>query len=549
MKRSDVYLLTLYSVYLMATMGPQPHGRVRGPDVAWPGGVLRHRRLSRGDSPEVRLAFFVVLPGAAITCFVVGLALGFPALRVQHHYLAFATLGFNVLVFLVMRNEEKITGGTFGISGIPRPSLFGFDLSGHLAYFYFTLASLVVLGLLLWWLLRSPWGRAVRSLARQSDPGREPRRQHHGLHALRLRIGAACAGVGGVYFASLVEFIEPGPFHFSTSLTMLLAVIVGGSGRFFGPVVGTRSSCSCPRRCVRRAHRGSSSCRRGTSSCSHRGGGAHDLSARRPPVDSRALQGQGARNMTSKPSFLEVKDVAKHYGAIRAVDGVSLRVAPGEIVGVIGPNGSGKTTLFNSILGQIKPTAGSVEFCGEDITGMSPLELSRRGVGRTFQTLQVFGKMSVRDNLIVAAQEFKGTLRGRLFAAPDAGLGHHADEMIELFRLKHVAHLLAGTLSYGQQKLIDIAMAFMPAPRLVLLDEPCAGVNPSLVEQLRELLVELNKTLGGSFVVIEHNMDFIMKLCPHVICMVEARCWRRAPRATCRRTGRCSKPTSGTDGR
>jgi branched-chain amino acid transport system ATP-binding protein len=227
--------------------------------------------------------------------------------------------------------------------------------------------------------------------------------------------------------------------------------------------------------------------------------------------------------MTAKPSFLNVRDVHKTYGAIRAVNGVSLSVGPGEIVGVIGPNGSGKTTLFNSILGQIKPTAGSVEFCGEDITGMSPLNLARRGVGRTFQTLQVFGKLSVRDNLIVAAQEFKGTLLGRLFAASDAGLGHRADEMLELFRLREVAHLPAGSLSYGQQKLIDIAMAFMPAPRLVLLDEPCAGVNPSLVDQLRELLVELNRTQGGSFVVIEHNMNFIMTLCPHVICMVEGK--------------------------
>ena len=227
--------------------------------------------------------------------------------------------------------------------------------------------------------------------------------------------------------------------------------------------------------------------------------------------------------MTALPGFLEVKHVHKAYGAIKAVDGVTFSVGPGEIVGVIGPNGSGKTTLFNSILGQIKPSAGGVEFCGEDITGMSPLELSRRGVGRTFQTLQVFTHLTVRDNLIAAAQEFKGTLVGRLFAKPDAGLGHHADEMIELFRLKHVAHLKAGTLSYGQQKLIDIAMAFMPAPRLVLLDEPCAGVNPSLVDQLRELLIDLNKTQGGSFVVIEHNMDFIMRLCPRVICMVEGK--------------------------
>ena len=155
--------------------------------------------------------------------------------------------------------------------------------------------------------------------------------------------------------------------------------------------------------------------------------------------------------MTATPSFLDVKDVRKTYGAIKAVDGVSFSVGPGEIVGVIGPNGSGKTTLFNSILGQIKPTSGGVEFCGEDITGMPPLELARRGVGRTFQTLQVFGKMTVRDNLIAAAQEFKGSMPGRLFARPDAGLGHHADEMIELFRLKHVADLPAGSLSYGQQ--------------------------------------------------------------------------------------------------
>jgi branched-chain amino acid transport system ATP-binding protein len=230
-------------------------------------------------------------------------------------------------------------------------------------------------------------------------------------------------------------------------------------------------------------------------------------------------------------TFLMVKDVKKYYGAIKAVDGVSFTLGPGEIVGVIGPNGSGKTTLFNSILGQIRPTAGAVEFAGEDITGMSPLELSRRGIGRTFQTLQVFGKLPVRDNLIVAAQEFRGTMKSRLFAAPDAGLGEHADRMIELFRLQHVAKLLAGTLSYGQQKLIDIAMAFMASPRLVLLDEPCAGVNPSLVDQLRELLVELNRSQGGSFVVIEHNMDFVMRLCPHVICMVEGQVLAEGPPA------------------
>jgi branched-chain amino acid transport system ATP-binding protein len=222
-------------------------------------------------------------------------------------------------------------------------------------------------------------------------------------------------------------------------------------------------------------------------------------------------------------SILSVHDIKKSYGAIQAVDGVSFDVNPGEILGVIGPNGSGKTTLFNSILGQIRPDSGKVEFEGVDISGNSPLEMSRLGIGRTFQNLQVFGKLSLRDNLIVAAQEHHGTFWGRMFAKPDNGLAERAQEMLDLFRLNHVADLPAGSLSYGQQKLVDIAMAFMPAPRLVLLDEPCAGVNPSLVDGLRELLIELNKKQGGSFVVIEHNMDFVMKLCHRVVCMVEGK--------------------------
>jgi branched-chain amino acid transport system ATP-binding protein len=211
----------------------------------------------------------------------------------------------------------------------------------------------------------------------------------------------------------------------------------------------------------------------------------------------------------------------KSYGAIRAVDGVSFSVAAGEILGVIGPNGSGKTTLFNAVLGQVSPDAGQVLLDGVDVTRLPPLRLARRGIGRTFQTLQVFGRLSVRDNLIAAGQEFLGTAGQRLFARPDAGLGARADEMIALFKLGYVARLPAGSLSYGQQKLVDIAMAFMPAPRLVLLDEPCAGVNPALVEELLMLLLRLNQEQGGSFIVIEHNMDFVMRLCSRVLCMAQ----------------------------
>ncbi len=222
-------------------------------------------------------------------------------------------------------------------------------------------------------------------------------------------------------------------------------------------------------------------------------------------------------------TLLKVTGLKKAYGAIKAVDGVSFEVMPGEIFGVIGPNGSGKTTMFNSVLGQIEPDAGQIELKGQTITGLSPQQLNHRGVGRTFQTLQVFGKMTVRDNLLVAAQEHEGSLFSRMFAPGDSGLGAKADALIEQFRIGHVADKKAGELSYGQQKLVDIAMAFMSEPDLVLLDEPCAGVNPSLVGGISTLLKELNRTRQGSFVVIEHNMDFVMDLCHRVMVMVEGR--------------------------
>jgi len=239
MKRSDVYLLTLCSVYLMATFGLNLTVGYAGQMSLGQAAFFGIGAYIAALALKAGWPFLVVLPVAAVACFCVGLALGFPALRVQHHYLAFATLGFNVLVFLIMRNEEKITGGTFGISGIPRPTILGVSTNGHVAFFYFTLASLVVLALVLWWLLRSPWGRAFAAL--RDNPIRA---ESLGVNItaytlLAFAIGAACAGIGGVYYASHVEFIEPGPFHFSTSLMMLLAVIVGGSGRFFGPVLGT----------------------------------------------------------------------------------------------------------------------------------------------------------------------------------------------------------------------------------------------------------------------------------------------------------------------
>jgi branched-chain amino acid transport system ATP-binding protein len=222
-------------------------------------------------------------------------------------------------------------------------------------------------------------------------------------------------------------------------------------------------------------------------------------------------------------TVLDVRGLEKHFGGIVAVAGVSFEVRAGEILGIIGPNGSGKSTLFNCILGQLAPSAGDVHLDGRAVTGMRPCDLNRLGVSRTFQLLQIFPQLTVRENLILAGQEHRGTMLSRLFGPRDAGLTTRADEMLGFFRLERLADELAGGLSYGQQKLLDAAMAFMAGPRLVLLDEPAGGVNLTMLASLRDRLKAINAEMGATFVVIEHNMEFVMALCHRILVLAEGR--------------------------
>jgi branched-chain amino acid transport system ATP-binding protein len=222
-------------------------------------------------------------------------------------------------------------------------------------------------------------------------------------------------------------------------------------------------------------------------------------------------------------TVLEVRDLKKSFGGIVAVDGVSFDVNDGEILGIIGPNGSGKSTLFNCILGQLRPSAGDVHLDGRPVTGLRPCDLNRLGVSRTFQLLQIFPQLTVRENLILAGQEHEGNMFSRLIGPPEAGLSEPADRMLEFFRLDHLADEPAGRLSYGQQKLLDAAMAFMSGPRLVLLDEPAGGVNLTMLTSLRDRLKAINLERGSTFVVIEHNMEFVMALCDRILVLAEGR--------------------------
>jgi neutral amino acid transport system ATP-binding protein len=211
--------------------------------------------------------------------------------------------------------------------------------------------------------------------------------------------------------------------------------------------------------------------------------------------------------------LLSVQDVTKVFGGVRAVDGTSLTVKEGTITALIGPNGSGKTTLFNIITGYLKADSGRVEFDDEDVTGSDPGRLYRQGLSRTFQQARIFPQLTVQENLVIAGGYGWRKLFSSRVGREDR---ERAASLLEEFRLDRVADLFASELSYGQRKLLEFAAVLMSEPRLVLLDEPTAGVNPVLIETMERHVRERNAA-GITFLIVEHDMTFVMRLCDPVI--------------------------------
>lgn len=228
--------------------------------------------------------------------------------------------------------------------------------------------------------------------------------------------------------------------------------------------------------------------------------------------------------MTAKTSILDIKGLTKTYGAVTAVDAVDLHIDRGEILGLIGPNGSGKSTFFDCATGLAKPDSGTVTLEGMNITNWSLNRIAREGrMLRSFQKTVVFKKLNMEENLVIAGQMFTfpsvlstfGVCRRSRDRV--AGLRAHARELIELTGLGPVAHMPAGNLSGGQQKLIQFASMLMPDPKLIMLDEPMAGINPKLIERVIDTIRYANREMGVSFLIIEHNIDVVTSLCARAI--------------------------------
>ena len=227
--------------------------------------------------------------------------------------------------------------------------------------------------------------------------------------------------------------------------------------------------------------------------------------------------------------MIVVEDVHKHFGGFHAVDGASLSITEGSITGLIGPNGAGKTTLFNVIAGVLEPTSGRVSMAGEDITGLPPHDLFHKGLLRTFQIAHEFSSMSCRENLMMvpggqSGERLWNTWFGRKRVADqERALAAKADEVLEFLTIEHLADHKASQVSGGQKKLLELGRTMMVDARIVFLDEVGAGVNRTLLNTIGDAIIRLNQERGYTFVVIEHDMDFIGRLCDPVICMAEGK--------------------------
>ncbi len=250
--------------------------------------------------------------------------------------------------------------------------------------------------------------------------------------------------------------------------------------------------------------------------------------------------------------MIRVVDVHKHFGGVRAVNGVNLEIEKGAITGLVGPNGAGKTTLFNMIAGVYPPTSGRIYLGGEDVTGLRPHQLFHKGLRRTFQIAHEFATLTVLENLMAVAVDQTGEsllgawLRPKRVRAEEEAIRRNAEEVIEFLRLQTVAGEPAGNLSGGQKKLVELARVMMTDAEVVLLDEIGAGVNQTLLRSIAGAILRLNLERGYTFCMIEHNMDFVSLLCDPVIVMAEGTVLTQAPAPDIRADERVIEAYLGT---
>src|SRR5262245_10265450 len=476
---------------------------------------------------KLGMSFWAALPLSMAAAAASGLIIALPTLKLEGPYLAMVTIAFGIIVNSLAIEWSELTGGTQGVLNIPRPAMAGFRL-GLEGQFVLIVATAAVIALLLRNLMRSPWGRSFVAVRENPIAAQAVGLDTRAVKTLAFTTSAALAGVGGHLFAFLQGFISPEAFEFDASIFFLTMVIFGGAGTLAGPLVGAPLMTFLPELLQRFVDFrliiygllivvSLYALPRGVIGTLFRRTAM--LPEIAPGQTQNAAAGQtGAQAAAPPPTgkpIVALRDVHMAFGGVRALSGVNLTVETGTVHALIGPNGAGKTVLLNVLCGYYRPTYGEVALAGRALTGLAPHEVARLRIARTFQTAQLFGEMTVLQNVLLG---FQGRSRGRLldsFLLSSRLLREEKERrMVALELLAFVGfqgdpRALANSLSFGHQRLVEIARALALAPNLIAMDEPAAGLNPREIEDL-DLLITRIRDRGIAVLLVEHHMDLVM---------------------------------------
>jgi branched-chain amino acid transport system ATP-binding protein/branched-chain amino acid transport system permease protein len=493
-------------------------------------------------SIRVDVSPFVFVPLAGIVGAAFAALLGVIAMRTRGHAFVILTIAFLLLTQLVLLNWPSFTKGSAGLS-LP---LALFDPSIQNWPFYYALAALLALSQLLSWRIRrTKLGMGLIAMREDEDKAATVGISTPTYKILGFVASAVFLSMAGGVYAYYLNFIDPrGMFDIVISVQIILSVLLGGRATLWGPVLGAFI--------IEPLNELANQSLGGGNSRLLIFGGLMALVVLFMPqgivpfvgelLDKRRRRGEDAivgarlesplviREREEAPvghevqagrPLLDVRGLEKRFGGLRAVDGCSFVVPEGSITALIGPNGSGKTTAFNLIDGTMRPGAGEVWFDGQRIDGMRPWKRAHLGIGRTFQITRLFRDMTVLENVVAPLRTFSwGQLNAGAVSGPEAA---RAEELLEFVGMRRYRDQKARALSYGQQKLVELAQVLMLDPKLILLDEPAGGINPTAIERMGEMIRQLNRQ-GTTFLIVEHNMPFVLGLCDPVLVLARGTC-------------------------
>ena len=492
--------------------------------------------VTKGLAMDIALSFPIALIAGGLMAAVFGIVIGVPALRLKGDYLAIITLGFGEIIRVII-NNLPFTGGAMGLIGISKATNF--------SYVYVVMVLIVVC---LFTLGRSRHGRAIISI-RENEVAAEST----GIPTTRYKIfaftlAAFFAGVAGGLYAHKMGTLSPATFDFNKSIEYLVMVVLGGMGSITGSVVAATVLTMLPE-----VLRFLADWRMliysivlilmmlfrpkgllGTAEFSLVA--VWDFCAMYVKRFFRFIKSHWPRReskviMPEMPKYdyanfnlpvLETKKLGIRFGGLQAAQDVNIQLYDNEIVGLIGPNGAGKTTVFNMLTGVYLPTEGDIILLGKSIVGKVTHEITAGGIARTFQNIRLFKSMTVLENIKVAFQTrmhysvLDGVLRTSRFNREERGIDLRARELLSVFGMEDVADVRADSLPYGQQRKLEICRALASNPKVLLLDEPAAGMNPIETEELMKTIRIIRERFSVAVLLIEHDMKLVMGICERI---------------------------------